>query len=236
MDKINIVLSRSQQPSNICVEGDTEQQHTGVIADKLERLLINDGRFNVLNIPKLNISNSGNLSEAVKQSNSFIAKNGGEGYHLCIHTDGGYEGHGASAFYFSNAGMCFIRPIYEEICKLTPWEDMTLRDWRGLYELHNTTAIAGLIELSFHDKKNEASWIHNNYDKIAESLYKGIMKGVDLMPLPNDIDITLEDAIKICKENEIITDEAFWQSSTEYIKYIDDIFKNTARYIMKNKR
>lgn len=229
---INIVVSRSQQPGNKCVVGDCEQDHMGIIANKLALLLINDGRFNVFNIPELDLGTNENLYEIVRISDEFIDNNGGDGYHIALHSDGGYEGHGASAFYFSDSGLCFIKPVYEAMCKLTPWNDMNLRAWSGLYELRNTKAIAGLIEVSFHDKLKEAQWIHNNFDAIAKTIYNGIVRGVDLMPAPAPAqNISFDDALKICKDNGIISDITFWKNSLEYIKYIDDLLINVATKI-----
>ena len=63
--------------------------------------------------------------------------------------------------------------IYREIAKITPWDDGTVRE-RNLYVLKHTQAIAGLIEVSFHDNVDQAKWIHANVDGIASAIVKGL--------------------------------------------------------------
>ena len=173
---INFVISRSQQPNNQCAMGDSEQDHMGLVADALYDILSRDNRFNVYNIPKLNEGDTGNLYKLVDLSNEFISNNGGAGYHLSLHSDGGYAGSGSSGFYYSETGKAFGRPIYDEMCALTPWTDMSFSQRTGLYELKATNAVAFLLEISFHDKPGQAKWIHENVNVIAQTIAKGIYK------------------------------------------------------------
>jgi len=167
--------------------GDTEQKHTGLITDAIYDILRADKRLNIYNIPELSMGNdTANLKELVRLSNEFIKANGGTGYHLSIHTDGGYNGSGASGFYYSDAGSKFGRPIYDEVCALTPWTDMSFKQRTGLYELNSTTAIAFLLEVSFHDRPEQAKWIHDNIQLIAKTIVKGLYKGLGLEPSSMD--------------------------------------------------
>jgi len=228
---INQVISRSQQPGNICVMGDTEQDHMGRIADRLTEYLLRDGRFNVLNIQPLNLGTDANLAEICRQSNDFITANGGAGYHLALHSDAGYSGHGASAFYFSDAGLCYVRPVYEAMCKLTPWQDMSLKPWKGLYELHNTKAVAALVEVSFHDDPKQAKWIHEKFNMIAYTIYTGIVKGAGLQM--QEVNINFDDALKIVFDAGIISDVEYWRKSADYNPNNEHLFTNMAKYIIQ---
>ena len=173
MSKINIILSPSQQWWNKCyIENCTEQDHTFQIAEKCEQYL-KAYDCNVFLIPKLKGNESETLTKIVKLSNDFVNTYGGLSFHLDIHTDGGYVGRGASGFYLSDAGQGFITRIHQEISKLTPWGDGGVKR-RDLYVLQYTKAVAGLIEVSFHDKSEEAQWVHHNIDNIAKAIVTGL--------------------------------------------------------------
>lgn len=172
---IKICISPSSQDHNECAVGDVEQNHMRAIGEKLNLLLSNDSRFEPYLLPILEGDEYSRLYQAVKQSNDL-----GVDYHLCLHSDGGYEGSGASGRYMSTGGLNFGKPIFDAMCELTPWSDMSLQQTNGLYELRNTNAVAFLLEVSFHDNAEQAAWIHNNADSIAETIYKGICKGCNL--------------------------------------------------------
>lgn len=227
---INIVLNRSQQPYNKCVQGDNEQEHTGLICDAVFNILIKDNRLNVLNIPPQNGADMSNLKESVKISNDFINRYGGKGYHLSIHSDAGYEGGGSSGFYYSDSGRDFGRPIYEKMCALTPWSDMSFYKREGLYELKHTTAVAFLLEISFHDKPNESEWIHNNINNIAQVIASGIYRGIGL----DQPDMTTEEAINILVKNEIIKTPEYWilnaKPGSQCVgEYVSELIKRMAK-------
>jgi N-acetylmuramoyl-L-alanine amidase len=172
MSRINIVLSPSQQWWNKCVEGDSEQDHTFLIAQRCADYL-RSYECNVLLIPKLKGTEEYTLSEVVKISNDFVNTMKGTSFHLDIHSDGGYTARGASGFYLSEVGQGFISRIHQELVKLTPWGDGGVSR-RDLYVLQYTKAVAGLLEISFHDNPTEAKWIHMNIDAIAQAIVKGL--------------------------------------------------------------
>jgi hypothetical protein len=153
--------------------GDTEQDHCRLIANKVLQIL-QKYVCNVFLVPKFSGTELQILSKVVDSSNFFVNNNQADmSYHLDIHTDAGYAGSGASGFYVSEAGKAFILQIYREIAKITPWEDGTVRE-RNLYVLKHTQAIAGLIEVSFHDDLLQAKWVHDNVDAIASAIVKGL--------------------------------------------------------------
>jgi N-acetylmuramoyl-L-alanine amidase len=173
--KVNIIISPSQQAYNKCAMGDSEQDHTYLIAENVARSLA-EYNANVLLVPKLTGNEAEKLTQVVQISNNFVQMFPGlPSFHLDIHTDAGYNGQGASGFYMSEAGKSFILKIFREVSNLTPWSDSSIF-YRDLYVLRNTIAFAGLIEISFHDNVEQAKWIHKNIDSIARAICKGIIQ------------------------------------------------------------
>jgi N-acetylmuramoyl-L-alanine amidase len=182
---INIVISPSQQSWNKCAQGDSEQDHCYEICKKVVDLL-RQYECNVCLVPKMLGSEGNTLGQVVTISNNFIRSFGGKGYHLDVHTDAGYKSSGSSGFYISEAGKGFITQIWREVSNVTPWGDGKIL-LRNLYVLQNTIAVAGLIELSFHDSPEESKWIHMSMDILAQAIVKGIVgatkiKKVDVPP------------------------------------------------------
>lgn len=175
----NIVLSCSQQVNNKCLLCPSEEHHTHIIASKIAELL-KEYDANVLLLPKeISGTESEVLTKVVNMSNEFIRTFGG-GFHLDIHTDGGYSATGSSAFYTSENGKNFITPIHKAVSALTPFPDGAVTKRDGLYVLKATDAVAGLIEICFHDKQNEATWLHNNLDSVAQAIAKGLVESCGL--------------------------------------------------------
>ena len=52
---------------------------------------------------------------------------------------------------------------------------------RDLYVLRETTAVAGLIELSFHDRLEQAKHIHDNMDLYAQAIVSGLIRACGLI-------------------------------------------------------
>jgi hypothetical protein len=174
----NIVLSCSQQAWNKCVLGDSEQDHTYEIAKAIDSFL-QAYECNTFVIPKQVGTENETLNKVVSLSNAFIAANKDTSYHLDIHSDGGYAGSGASGFYMSEAGKSFIQKIHKAVSALTPWGDGDVSK-RNLYVLRETDAIAGLIEISFHDQLVQAKWIHQNINLIGNVIGKAIVAELGL--------------------------------------------------------
>lgn len=228
MNKINLVLSSSQQMHNSCAMGDVEQDHTQSITKAIFAKMSKDNRLNVYCIPKLsNCSDSANLIECVRLSNEFINANGGTGFHLSVHTDGGYSGTGSSGFYFSDNGRGFGLSIFQEMSALTPWKDMQFKERDGLYELKHTKAVSFLLEVAFHDKLDQAKWIHENIDNIADAIIRGIYKGIGLEPYKPDGE--LEKALEfLCKKSGL--DYKTWldNARSRKLAFLDLAFEKIA--------
>lgn len=175
---INLVIAYSQQRTNKCYNGDTEQNHMESIAGTLCDILREDKRFNVFLIPQQNTgTDSGNLKASIALSNKFIRANGGKGYHIELHSDAG-GGRGATGLYASEAGKKMVSALMEELPEVTPYEsdEGRIRKRTDLGALNQTKAVAGIIEVSFHDRLNEAKWIHENSISIAVALAHGWYK------------------------------------------------------------
>jgi hypothetical protein len=94
-------------------------------------------------------------------------------YHLDIHTNAG-GGYGASAYYMSEGGKAFVQRIYSAISLITPWTDGEVAK-QNFYVLRETNAVAGLIEIAFHDDSTQSKWIHDNINQIAQAIVSGIV-------------------------------------------------------------
>jgi len=172
---INIILSPSQQRWNKCLVCSSEANHCFMIAEKVYEYLRNYN-CNVSLIYPIDGDERETLNEVVRISNEFVTNNPAErSFHLDIHTDAGGYAKGASGFYSSDYGKSFIMDIWREVSRLTPWGDGTPTKRDNLFVLNGTKAIAGLIELSFHDNKEEADWIHINIDQLAQAIVRGIV-------------------------------------------------------------
>ena len=227
----NIVLSCSQQKWNQClVPGCNEQSHTYAIAEATARIL-KDFDCNVYVIPKIDGTEAFTLNEVVRRSNDFVSSNPATAsYHLDIHTDGGYDGSGASGFYYSEGGKAFISKMYNELTKITPWTDGGLTE-RNLMVLRCTNATAGLIEISFHDKQNEASWVHENVFEIANAIVRGIIKATGLTKMEVKI-LTIEDAIAKLVEHGVISSPDYWVMASKAVIHLDTLLINMANKLV----
>ena len=182
MSKTNLVIAYSQQSHNACKMGDTEQAHMYTIAGLLYDILREDKRLNVLLIPRQNTgTDNGNLKASIALSNKFIRANGGKGYHVELHSDAG-GGRGAVGLYVSEAGKKLVAALMDELPEITPDanDEGRIRLRTDLGALNQTVAVAGIIEVSFHDKVDEAKWIHENGVSIAVAIAHGwykFMKG-----------------------------------------------------------
>lgn len=194
MTKVNIIIMSSSQYTNPTVLGGKAPSETfltriitGLICNKLEK----DPLLNVYNCPIPNLGDDiQNLKEQIRLANEWTEKQQGNTFLLNVHSDGGYDGSGASGFYASEKGKAFVTPIYEKLARHTPWGDMGCRKRDNLAVLNQTKAVAGLIELSFHDKLSEATWIFDNAHTIAGVLREGIYEGIGILspshrPIPS---------------------------------------------------
>ncbi|HEY5586703.1 MAG TPA: N-acetylmuramoyl-L-alanine amidase [Ruminiclostridium sp.] len=204
-----IYLSPSTQDKNIGANNyGTEENRMNQITDILQAILIKRGYEVFRNKPTMT------LKEAVTDSN--ISK---VDLHLAIHSNamgGGSNGKARGCMVFCHrlqgVGYEFAKRLYIELSKITPSSDRGIvkgEDYYGegkhLYETAYTTAPAALVEIAFHDNKDDAAWIIGNTTLIAESLAKAIYS---VLPIP-EIVSELEQALKIIT-GKIDTPYEYW--------------------------
>ncbi len=171
MEEKVIFLSPSTQEFNVGV-GDygTEEYRMNRIADIVEDLLKKQGYTVYRNDP------NEKLSAAVKKSNEI-----GPDIHVALHSNAsgkGFDAQGPEIFANrpNTPGDRLANAIYDEIMEIYPYKDKG----RGvlftstLYEIIRTNAPAVLLEVAFHDNVDDANWIINNENEIAQAVVNGI--------------------------------------------------------------
>lgn len=223
-----IVISPSQQRGNKCALGDVEQDHCHKIGQLLLARFIADDRFNPYLVPKLTGgTDTDRLISAANMSNDHIRANGGKGYTIALHTDGGYAGSGCSAFYYTEGipSQWVAEAIHAAISELTSWSDMRSVARPELYELNHAIDQAVLVEMSFHDQMEEAEWIHSNMQMLADTIYTSVCNSLGLEPIvpeipepdpqPVDPEAWKHTPIDKLAEDGIITDPAGWHKKID---------------------
>jgi N-acetylmuramoyl-L-alanine amidase len=174
MKKLVIVISPSQQVKNLYVDSKlTEEQIMGVVSlflyDKLskkyETYLVDTGSM------MDNIAESNKICGEVKKKYS---KDNVIVLHFSVHSNA-FRGtsRGALGLYYSASGKKMMEIVLNPLFKLTEVKDEGFRQDKSLAELRKTDAIAGLVEISYHDNKIDKEWILNNVNEIASALSEG---------------------------------------------------------------
>lgn len=169
-DKV-VFLSPSTQEFNVGY-GDfgTEEYRMNRIADIVEQLLKNQGYTVYRNNP------NEKLSEAVRKSNEI-----GPDIHVALHSNASGQGYNAQGpEIFANRpntpGDRLANDIYNEIIAIYPDQNKGrgVLYTSSLYEIIRTNAPAVLLEVAFHDNPEDATWIINNEEEIAQAVVRGI--------------------------------------------------------------
>jgi N-acetylmuramoyl-L-alanine amidase len=175
-----IYLSPSSQPANTYAVGNTnEQEQCRRIAVALEKELDRCG-FNA----KTGISDS--MYTRVPESNAF-----GADLHLPIHTnafDGKVAGLRIMVYKKGGEAEQIAKAIMATLAPITPGESDGISVYPGLYEVKNSNAICVYIEVGFHDNPEEAKWIIEHTQDIAEAICRGLCNhyGVKYVPAETD--------------------------------------------------
>lgn len=162
-----IYLSPSLQEWNQYITGGTEEQYMNMIADAMVPYLRSNGIQYVRNNP------SQTLAQAIAQSNA-----GNYDLHLAIHSNAAPEAlagklRGTDVYYYANSAKSkraadIIAANYKNI-----YPDPSLVKTvatTSLAELRRTKAPAVLIETAYHDNLQDAQWINDNIETIAQNL------------------------------------------------------------------
>ena len=165
---VRVYISPSTQEANRGLSPfGTEEAEMNKIADALIPLLLKDGRFTVRrNSPSMDVY------QIAKDSNDFKAD-----IHVAIHSNAGPGGQGTEVFAYGpkTSSERLARTLYNQIAPLSPGADRGVKYKSGLVEVGDIVgATACLIELGFHDNREDAAWLVNQPHAIALALYKGI--------------------------------------------------------------
>lgn len=166
-----VYLSPSLQEYNLYVNGGTEEEITNLIADAMEPYLLASGIEFTRNRPEMS------LGEAIAASNE-----GNYDLHFAIHSNAAPESlagklQGVDAYYFYNSpyGREMADIVTENMKQVYPdGEKVQSVATATLRELRRTNAPAVLVEVGYHDNIEDAQWIKENIDQIAQALVKSI--------------------------------------------------------------
>lgn len=161
-----IYLSPSTQEFNPYISGGNEEQYMNLIADAMEPYLVASGIQFVRNTPEMTAATS------IAESNR-----GNYDFHLALHSNasGSVAGSARSSeVYYSPSSVLGgkaatiiadnLRLIYPLPSKVQTVPTTTLG------EVNRTKAPAVLIEFAYHDNYEDAEWIKNNIDSIAQNV------------------------------------------------------------------
>ena len=169
-----IYLSPSDQDYNAYAVGNTNEavqcrKIAVALVDALERC-----GFQV----KTDITDKATMYDRVRQSNEW-----GADLHIAIHTNA-FDGNvkGTRLFCYSKTGEGYraCTAVMAALAPITPGESDSITV-HHFYEVKNANAATVYLEVAFHDNKEEAAWIIDHIDEIAEAVCQGVCDhyGVD---------------------------------------------------------
>ena len=163
----SIYLSPSVQEFNPYITGGNEEFYMNRIADAMVPYLLASG----ITVTRNNPGDS--LAQVIRQSNA-----GDYDLHLALHSNAAPENlsgliKGPDVYYYrdSSRGKA-AADIFANNLKLI-YPDPSLVSTvptTTLVELRRTKAPAVLVEVAYHDNVEDANWIINNIEEIAENL------------------------------------------------------------------
>lgn len=166
-----IYLSPSVQEYNHYIDGGNEEYYMYLIADAMEPYLRANGIDFDRNQPEMTLAQV--IADANAQDYDL---------HLAVHSNASPEASagqntGVEIYHFptSQNGKRFadiLKNNYKSIYREPG--DIRVIPTRSLAELRRTKAPAVLIEVGYHDNREEAQWIRDNIDTIARTLVKSI--------------------------------------------------------------
>ena len=108
----------------------------------------------------------------VKESNQWEAD-----LHVPIHTNahnGETQGTRLFAYNTTGEGYKACKAIMATLSPITPGSSDKITAYPSLYEVKSAVAPTAYIEVAFHDNVEEAKWIIEHIEDIAEAICKGI--------------------------------------------------------------
>lgn len=172
-----IYLSPSTQPYNLYVTGGSEQDFMNKLANDLE--------------PYLTASGIQYVRKALSMSaaNAITASNAGDyDLHLALHSNASPEStsgsqRGIIVFYnpASKDSLEASAMIAEELKKIYPLpESVRIEPSTSIGEVSRVTAPSAFLEIGYHDNQEDALWVSNHTEEIAESIATALADYFDL--------------------------------------------------------
>lgn len=163
----DVYLSPSTQDYNPYIIGGSEKYYMNLLADAMEPYLSSSGISYGRNDP------NGNAAAAVTRGNR-----GNYRLYLALHSNAApeiYEGmlRGPDVYYYptSTQGKRAADIIANGLREIYPEPELVnTRTSTTLLELKRSKAPAVYLELAYHDNEQDARWIADNIDAIAENL------------------------------------------------------------------
>ena len=168
MAKKKIYVSPSDQINNkYAVGGTTEAVQCRKIAKALVSALKRCD-FDAMT------NTTGNMQKRVAESDKY-----GADLHLPIHTNAHnkkVKGTRLFSYDLKGEGYKACKAIMAALAPITPGSSDSITARKTLYEIRKPKAPTAYIEVAFHDNTEEARWIVDNTDAIAEAICKGVCK------------------------------------------------------------
>lgn len=160
----NIYLSPSTQEFNPYSGEGNEEQYMNLIADAMEPYLAASGIRFTRNTPDMTAASS------IAASNS-----GNYDLHFALHSNASATGtaRGIEAYYSpaSERGRRFAEIVARNLQLIYPLPNSSrIVPTTSLGEVTRTRAPSVLVEIGYHDNPEDAQWIRNNVNAIAENL------------------------------------------------------------------
>ncbi|HIR09479.1 MAG TPA: N-acetylmuramoyl-L-alanine amidase [Candidatus Avoscillospira stercoripullorum] len=166
-----LFLSPSTQEFNPYVTTQNEEYWMNLLADRMEPYLLASGIGFTRNDPDQN------AAAAIRQSNA-----GTYDFHLALHSNAAPpeksgQFRGVDFYYYPSSaqGLRMAEILTEEIRKIYPLPELVQpRPTTLIGEVRRTKAPSVLAELGYHDNPEDAQWIEDNLDRIAQALVRGV--------------------------------------------------------------
>ena len=166
-----LFLSPSTQEFNPYVTTQNEEYWMNLLADRMEPYLLASGIGFTRNDPDQN------AAAAIRLSNA-----GTYDFHLALHSNAAPpeksgQIRGVDFYYYPTSadGLRMAEILTEEIRKIYPLPELVQpRPTTLIGEVRRTKAPSVLAELGYHDNPEDAQWIEDNLDRIAQALVRGV--------------------------------------------------------------
>lgn len=162
-----IYLSPSTQENNLYVNGGTEEDWMNRLADAMVPYLNASGIQYVRNTPDMTASSS------IRASNA-----GNYDLHLALHSNASApqnygQARGIIVFFYpaSSNGRRAAEIVADNLKVIYPLPNRVRAEGTtSIGEVRLTRAPSVFIELGYHDNPDDASWVQNNLDRIAQNI------------------------------------------------------------------